>query len=130
MATPLPIISSLPSDAGTEMLQEAGSEHIWLHASARHTLLEQTDKRILVEGKGCIVKDIDGNEFIDALAGLWLVRVWPDQVCPQGNGTLKVGAAIAEPGATTTAAATNTAMMPIRKVRITSITFQFEVTRW
>jgi hypothetical protein len=43
---------------------------------------------------------------------------------------LKVGAAMAEPGTATTAAPTNTAMMPIRKARITSITFHFEVTRW
>jgi hypothetical protein len=88
MATQLPIISSLPSDAGTEMLQEAGSEHIWLHASSRHALLEQTDKRILVEGKGCIVKDIDGNEFIDALAGLWLVNIGHGR---QASPVLRIG---------------------------------------
>ncbi|ETX04172.1 MAG: taurine--pyruvate aminotransferase [Candidatus Entotheonella gemina] len=92
MATQLPVISSLPSDAGTEMLQEAGSEHIWLHGASRRALLEQTDKRILVEGKGCIVKDIDGNEFIDALAGLWLVNI--------GHGRREIGEAMAAQAST------------------------------
>ncbi|GIG67859.1 hypothetical protein Pen01_41540 [Phytomonospora endophytica] len=29
-----------------------------------------------------------------ALAGLWLVRVWPDHTWPQGKGSLWLGAAI------------------------------------
>ncbi len=92
MATQLPVISTLPSDAGTATLQEAGADHIWLHGSSRRALLEQTDKRILVEGKGCIVKDIDGNEFIDALAGLWLVNI--------GHGRHEIGEAMAAQAST------------------------------
>ena len=41
-----------------------------------------------------------------ALAGLWPVRVCPDQVCPQGNGTLKVGAAAALVAGSSTPATT------------------------
>ncbi len=92
MATQLPVISTLPSDAGKATLQEAGADHIWLHGSSRRALLEQTDKRILVEGKGCIVKDIDGNEFIDALAGLWLVNI--------GHGRSEIGEAMAAQAST------------------------------
>ena len=56
-------------------LKEAGNKHILMHASPYGALGSDSAKRILVEGKGCVVTDIDGNEFIDALAGLWLVNV-------------------------------------------------------
>jgi adenosylmethionine-8-amino-7-oxononanoate aminotransferase len=68
-------------------LKEAGSDHLFMHASAYRALAEDAGKHILVEGKGCIVKDIDGNEFIDALAGLWLVNV--------GHGRTEIGEAMA-----------------------------------
>ena len=109
MATQLPVISSLPSDAGTEMLQEAGSEHIWLHGASRRALLEQTDKRILVEGKGCIVRDIDGKEYIDGLAGLWLVNV--------GHGRAEIGEAMARQ-ATTLAYASSTQATTIPAIQL------------
>jgi adenosylmethionine-8-amino-7-oxononanoate aminotransferase len=73
-------------------LKEAGNDHLLMHASAYKALANDAGKRILVEGKGCIVKDIDGNEFIDALAGLWLVNV--------GHGRAEIGAAMARQSAT------------------------------
>lgn len=73
-------------------LREAGSEHIFMHASPYRALAKDIGKRILVEGKGCIVKDIDGNEFIDALAGLWLVNV--------GHGRKEIGEAMARQAGT------------------------------
>ncbi len=53
-------------------LKEAGNEHILMHGSPFHALAEDSGKKILGEGKGVRVKDIDGNEYIDALAGLWM----------------------------------------------------------
>ena len=41
----------------------------------------------MVEGHGCILKDIDGKEYIDGLAGLWLVNV--------GHGRKEIGEAMA-----------------------------------
>ena len=73
-------------------LREAGREHIFMHASPYRALAKDMGKRILVEGKGCIVKDIDGNEFIDALAGLWLVNV--------GHGRSEIGDAMAKQAGT------------------------------
>jgi adenosylmethionine-8-amino-7-oxononanoate aminotransferase len=75
-----------PPDATT--LRQVGDEHVWLHASPWHALLQESGKRILVEGKGCMVKDIDGNEYLDGLAGLWLVNV--------GHGRKEIAAAMAE----------------------------------
>jgi len=73
-------------------LKKAGNEHILLHGSAYGALDTDHSKRILVEGKGVMVKDIDGNEFIDALAGLWLVNV--------GHGRQEIGDAMARQAGT------------------------------
>ena len=82
-------MSNLTNEAA---LKDAGNEHLLMHASAYKALAKDAGKRILVEGKGCIVKDIDGNEFIDALAGLWLVNV--------GHGRAEIGEAMARQSAT------------------------------
>ena len=82
----------LTASSNEAALREAGSEHILLHASPYRALAKDMGKRILVEGKGCIVKDIDGNEFIDALAGLWLVNV--------GHGRTEIGEAMAKQAGT------------------------------
>ena len=55
-------------------LKEAGAEHLFIHASAYRALEHDEGKRILVEGHGAIVTDIEGKEYIDGLAGLWLVN--------------------------------------------------------
>ncbi|MGQ4808255.1 putative aminotransferase [Candidatus Entotheonellaceae bacterium PAL068K] len=87
MTTPTPSIPGLSDPTDSSMLQQAGDEHVWLHASHWRALLGEAGKRILVEGQGCIVKDIDGKEYIDGLAGLWLVNV--------GHGRQEIGEAMA-----------------------------------
>lgn len=73
--------------ANRTALESAASDHILMHASAYRALAKDTSKRILVEGKGAIVKDIDGKEYIDALAGLWLVNA--------GHGRSEIAEAMA-----------------------------------
>ncbi len=87
MATPTYSTPDLSTSADPTTLRQAGDEHIWLHASHGRALLHEAGKRILVEGNGCIVKDIDGKEYIDGLAGLWLVNV--------GHGRREIGEAMA-----------------------------------
>ncbi|MEE1563112.1 MAG: aminotransferase class III-fold pyridoxal phosphate-dependent enzyme, partial [Alphaproteobacteria bacterium] len=57
-----------------DALKAAGSEHLFIHASPYRALANDASKHILVEGDGAIVKDIEGKEYIDGLAGLWLVN--------------------------------------------------------
>lgn len=77
-----------PDSADPIALRAAGSEHVWLHGSSWRALAASQDgKRILVEGHGCIVKDSEGKEYIDGLAGLWLVNV--------GHGRREIGEAMA-----------------------------------
>ena len=87
MATVPISFASLPGGADAEVLREAGEAHVWMHGSSWRALARETDKRILVEGQGCIVKDVDGKEYIDALAGLWLVNV--------GHGRKEIAEAMA-----------------------------------
>jgi adenosylmethionine-8-amino-7-oxononanoate aminotransferase len=87
MVTSTHLLPDLPTSADADALRHAGDEHVWLHASSWRSLLAEEGKRILVEGHGCIVKDIDGKEYIDGLAGLWLVNV--------GHGRQEIAAAMA-----------------------------------
>lgn len=70
-----PATLGLDQDASTEALLQAGSSHLWLHASPVQALSTQPDRRILVEGHGCTVTDANGRTYLDALSGQWLVNV-------------------------------------------------------
>ncbi|MCW2269589.1 Taurine--pyruvate aminotransferase [compost metagenome] len=49
--------------------------HVWHHLS-QHKPLEQNDPLMIVEGKGMRVRDIKGNEYLDAVSGgVWTVNV-------------------------------------------------------
>src|SRR5437870_13136894 len=88
MATFPPPLSSLPAHADPTDLLQAGNEHVWIHASSWRALAASPEgKRIMVEGRGCILKDMDGKEYIDGLTGLWLVNV--------GHGRTGIGEAMA-----------------------------------
>lgn len=69
-------------------LTKMHKEHLWLHLT-NHKIFEQQDPQIMVKGKGCYVKDIDGNEYLDALSGgVWCVNV--------GYGREKIAKAVYE----------------------------------
>ncbi|AVW91477.1 aminotransferase family protein [Celeribacter baekdonensis] len=53
----------------------ADRAHVW-HHMFQHQLLESRDPRIIVEGKGMLVWDQNGREFLDAVSGgVWTVNV-------------------------------------------------------
>lgn len=83
-----PATLGLDQDASTEALLQAGSSHLWLHASPVQALSTQPDRRILVEGHGCTVTDANGRTYLDALSGQWLVNV--------GHGREAIAEAMAE----------------------------------
>ena len=41
----------------------------------QHHSTEAAEPLVIVEGKGAVIKDVQGNEYIDGLAGLWNVSV-------------------------------------------------------
>ena len=49
-------------------------KHLWHHIT-QHKKFVQQEPPIFVEGKGCMVKDVHGREFLDAVAGgVWCVN--------------------------------------------------------
>tara|TARA_Y100000766_G_scaffold268965_1_gene265542 strand:+ start:354 stop:665 length:312 start_codon:yes stop_codon:yes gene_type:complete len=71
-----------------EATKQAGIDHILMHGSAFHALANDTGKKILVEGKGIMVKDIDGDKYIDALAGPKIVCFVAGSRCTASNAAL------------------------------------------
>src|SRR5437762_13599776 len=53
-----------------------------------HHPAEHDPPVVLVEGRGCMVRDAEGREYLDGLAGLWNVLV--------GHGRQELAAAAAE----------------------------------
>lgn len=50
-------------------------KHLWHHLT-QHRLFEAVEPMIVVEGKGLILKDHQGNEYLDAVSGgVWCVNV-------------------------------------------------------
>ncbi|MTI83960.1 MAG: aminotransferase class III-fold pyridoxal phosphate-dependent enzyme [Firmicutes bacterium] len=50
-------------------------DHVWHHIF-QHKIFENQDPLVIVEGDGCMVKDIQGREFLDAVSGgVWCVNV-------------------------------------------------------
>jgi adenosylmethionine-8-amino-7-oxononanoate aminotransferase len=52
-------------------LREAARDHLWLH----FTRMGGYEPPIIVRGDGCYLEDIDGNRYLDALAGLFSVNL-------------------------------------------------------
>ncbi|MFZ5944739.1 MAG: aspartate aminotransferase family protein [Bacillota bacterium] len=56
-------------------LVDIDRKYLWHHIT-NHVKFQHEVPQIIVEGKGCIVKDIHGREYIDASAGgVWAVNV-------------------------------------------------------
>jgi taurine-pyruvate aminotransferase len=70
-----------------EMIQQDVS-HLWHHLM-QHKVFETKEPTIIVEGRGMIVKDIRGREYLDAVSGgVWSVIV--------GYGRESIAACVAE----------------------------------
>ncbi|MHB8156497.1 MAG: aminotransferase [Desulfocucumaceae bacterium] len=61
--------------AGTDELIRLDREHVWHHLM-QHKALETQEPMIMVEGYGCMVKDIHGREFLDGVSGgVWCMNL-------------------------------------------------------
>ncbi|HKT45611.1 MAG TPA: aspartate aminotransferase family protein [Gaiellaceae bacterium] len=52
-------------------LRRAARDHLWLH----FTRMGGGEPPIIVRGEGCYLEDIDGNRYLDGLAGLFAVQI-------------------------------------------------------
>lgn len=78
-------LTSTPSAAE---LVELHWDHLWLHLT-NHKTFETQEPPIIAEGKGYLLKDVKGNEFVDGLSGgVWVVNV--------GHGRESIANAVSE----------------------------------
>jgi len=66
-------------------------EHVWIHSANWAELAEQRGMKVFDHGKGALLYDVDGKEYIDGIAGLWVVNA--------GHGRAEIGQAMAEQAA-------------------------------
>lgn len=60
-------------------LIQLDKECMWHHIT-QHKIFETHEPTIMVEGKGCMIKDIHGREYLDAASGgVWCVNVGYEQ---------------------------------------------------
>lgn len=57
-----------------DRLRADAMDHLWLHF-ARIGDLDPATVPVIARGEGCLVWDVDGREYLDALAGLFVVQV-------------------------------------------------------
>lgn len=58
----------------TQRATEPLPDHLW-RPLTQHGALRGKPKRLMVEAKGCSIRDDQGNSYLDAVAGLWCVNV-------------------------------------------------------
>jgi len=63
-------------------------DHVWVHSANWSELAEKKGMRVFERGEGAMLYDVHGNEFIDGIAGLWVVNA--------GHGRREIGEAMAE----------------------------------
>ena len=50
-------------------------DHLWMHARSWEDMTKPDGIKIITEGDGTRLTDIDGNSYFDLMAGLWLVKL-------------------------------------------------------
>jgi adenosylmethionine-8-amino-7-oxononanoate aminotransferase len=63
-------------------------DHVWIHSANWQELAENKGMRVFDHGKGAMLYDVHGKEFIDGIAGLWVVNA--------GHGRQEIGDAMAQ----------------------------------
>ena len=69
-------------------VEQAALEHVWIHSANYIELAEKRGLHVFASGKGCMLSDVHGEEWIDGIAGLWVVNA--------GHGRREIGDAMAE----------------------------------
>jgi adenosylmethionine-8-amino-7-oxononanoate aminotransferase len=63
-------------------------DHVWIHSANWQELAEKKGMQVFDRGEGARLYDVYGKEFIDGIAGLWVVNA--------GHGRREIGDAMAE----------------------------------
>ncbi|MEZ4661321.1 MAG: aspartate aminotransferase family protein [Caldilineaceae bacterium] len=74
-----------------EPLYQSALDHVWIHSGSYVDLAEKQGLHVFDHGHGCMLYDARGQEWIDALSGLWVVNA--------GHGRQEIGEAMAQQAA-------------------------------
>ncbi len=86
--TPTENILAAHAEAYDDPIEREALKHVWIHSANYIELAEKRGLRVFASGKGCMLYDVHGNEWIDGIAGLWVVNA--------GHGRREIGDAMAE----------------------------------
>ncbi|MBV7332430.1 aspartate aminotransferase family protein [Chloroflexi bacterium TSY] len=67
---------------------QSALDHVWIHGTNYVELAKKDGLRVFERGEGCHLHDTDGNQWIDGIAGLWVVNA--------GHGRQEIGDAMAK----------------------------------
>jgi adenosylmethionine-8-amino-7-oxononanoate aminotransferase len=69
-------MSPVNAASSSRSTERAAIEHLWPHSNdLQWDELTERGLRVFVEGRGCTLVDVHGEEYLDGLAGLFLVNV-------------------------------------------------------
>ncbi|MEZ4707767.1 MAG: aspartate aminotransferase family protein [Caldilineaceae bacterium] len=74
-----------------EPLYQSALDHVWIHSGSYVDLAEKQGLHVFDHGHGCMLYDARGQEWIDALSGLWVVNA--------GHGRQEIAEAMAQQAA-------------------------------
>ena len=76
------------SGAELEEIKIMAAAHFWPHARQAGDMTDETGLKIVVKGKGVWVEDAQGQQWFDAIAGMWLKNI--------GHGRKEIADAVYE----------------------------------
>lgn len=83
-----PEVIAAHAAAYDDPIEKEALEHVWIHSANYVELAERQGLHVFDRGKGSMLYDVHGNEWIDGIAGLWVVNA--------GHGRREIGDAMAE----------------------------------
>lgn len=77
--------------ATADKLTKSALEHVWIHSATWQQLAEEKGMKVFDRGEGARLYDVYGKEYLDGIAGLWVVNA--------GHGRAEIGEAMKEQAA-------------------------------
>ncbi len=71
-----------------EQYTKGALDHVWVHSANWQDIAENKGMKVFDRGQGALLWDVHDKEYIDGIAGLWVVNA--------GHGRGEIGEAMAE----------------------------------
>jgi adenosylmethionine-8-amino-7-oxononanoate aminotransferase len=74
MATTVASSKSIADPTAPAYLNKEAMDHVWIHSVPWIELAERNGLHVFDRGEGSTIYDVNGNAYIDGIAGLWVVN--------------------------------------------------------